>query len=146
MRNYLEEIYRFLLLFVHLIDNHFISSYLSLCLYPTDRQKGIFTLPVVLGEYPSQLLILASFILQNVLILYLVFNGIFGYPLLLCLLSIAYAWYNDMFTALLSTRPKMKPKDFPDTVWPLYFVAYAFGLNRYNPLYYLVIHSLSSYC
>lgn len=100
-----------------------------------DREKGIHTLPVVIGERAGRGAILSMFLAQYLVTLYLVLTGYFTPILLLVLLAIpALLRVLPMFR---SPKPDEKPPDFPD-VWPNYFVAAAFYHNRQFGLAYLL--------
>jgi len=69
-----------------------------------DRLKGIRTLPVILGESLSRTVMLVSF--ASMMSLKRVFQ-VFSHP-----------------------RPNAPPSDYPDDVWPLWFVGVAFWFTR----------------
>jgi 1,4-dihydroxy-2-naphthoate octaprenyltransferase len=100
-----------------------------------DREKGIHTLPVVIGERAGRAVIVGMFVAQYLVTLYLILTGYFTPLLLLVLLAIpALLRVLPMFR---DPKPEEKPPDFPD-VWPNYFVAAAFYHNRQFGLAYLL--------
>ncbi len=103
--------------------------------YEMDRQRRIFTLPVVLGERTSRIIVVAMFVLQYLAVIYLVIAGFFSPVLLVVLLSLRILF--QILPMFRKPRPAEKPEDYPD-VWPNYFVAGAFVHNRRFGLLYLV--------
>jgi 1,4-dihydroxy-2-naphthoate octaprenyltransferase len=102
--------------------------------YEMDRQRKIFTLPVVLGERSSRIIVVGMFILQYLAVIYLVAVGFFSPVLLVVFFSLRV--FFQIFPMFRQPRPEEKPKDYPD-VWPNYFVAGAFVHNRRFGLLYL---------
>lgn len=102
--------------------------------FEMDRQRRIFTLPVVLGERISRGVVVGMFILQYLAVIYLVVTGFFTPVLLIVLLSSRVLF--QILPMFRSPRPAEKPPDYPD-VWPNYFVAAAFVHNRRFGLLYL---------
>jgi 1,4-dihydroxy-2-naphthoate polyprenyltransferase len=103
--------------------------------YEVDKQKGIHTLPVIIGEKAGRYIILAMFALQYLATIYLVIIRFFTPVLLVVLLALP-ALY-QILPLFRQPRPKEKPADFPD-VWPNYFVAAAFVHNRRFGIWYLL--------
>jgi 1,4-dihydroxy-2-naphthoate octaprenyltransferase len=100
-----------------------------------DEEKGIHTLPVLIGERASRYLTTAMLVLQYVAVAYLVLVRTFHPVVLvtfLALPSLVRIW-----RILRQPRPAEKPADFPD-VWPNYYVAAAFYHNRSFGMLYLV--------
>ena len=91
-----------------------------------DTEKGIHTLPVVIGEKASRYSILAMMIVPYFITLYLIAAKFFTPVMLIVLLAFpAFLKYYPVFL-------KPKPETRPDGQigWPLYFVGYAFYNNR----------------
>lgn len=103
--------------------------------YEMDRERRIFTLPVVIGERTSRIIVVAMFVLQYLAVIYLVIAGFFSPVLLVVLLSLRILF--QILPMFRNPRPEEKPEDYPD-VWPNYFVAGAFIHNRRFGLLYLV--------
>jgi 1,4-dihydroxy-2-naphthoate octaprenyltransferase len=103
--------------------------------YDVDKQKGIHTLPVIIGEKAGRYIILAMFALQYLATIYLVITRFFTPVMLVVLLALP-ALY-QILPLFRQPRPKEKPADFPD-VWPNYFVAAAFVHNRRFGIWYLL--------
>lgn len=100
-----------------------------------DREKRIYTLPVLLHEKPARMLLIAMLALQYLTVVYLVVAGFFTPIVLIVALALrAFARVLPIFRA---PKPAEKPADFPE-VWPNYFVAAAFYHNREFGLLYLV--------
>jgi 1,4-dihydroxy-2-naphthoate octaprenyltransferase len=101
-----------------------------------DKAKGIHTLPVVIGERAARTVARAMFILQYVLVIYLVITGFFTPVMLLVLLAainLPRVWrmYGQPY-------PKERPADFSPEAWPTYFAASAFFHNRTYGMLFIV--------
>jgi 1,4-dihydroxy-2-naphthoate octaprenyltransferase len=93
---------------------------------PADRERGIHTLPVLLGDERARLvtqtLVVAFFVLVGVLVL----AGVLGVWTLLVFLALPRAV--RVLGILGQPRPATQPENFP--IWPLWYVAWAFVLTR----------------
>lgn len=103
--------------------------------YLSDRQLGIHTLPVVIGEKAGRVSVVAMFILQYLSVFYLVAVGYFS-PFVLVVVFALFEFFR-ILPMFRMPRPEEKPADFPD-VWPNYFVAAAFVHNRRFGMLYLL--------
>lgn len=92
-----------------------------------DREKRIHTLPVLLGERRSRVLVVVLLVAQYLSVLYLVLTGFFTPAL--CVVVLALPSFLRILPMFRQPKPAEKPADFPD-VWPNYFVAAAFVHNR----------------
>ncbi len=101
-----------------------------------DRAKGIHTLTVVLGERSARFAALGLMGLQYLTVLYLILTGFFT-PVLLVVLG-ALTLGPLVWKVYTSPRPQAKPAEFPAEVWPLWYVAFAFGHNRRFGLLFLL--------
>lgn len=103
-----------------------------------DREKGVNTLPVVIGEKASRYAVLAMMILSYVLVFALIAIKYFTPIMFLVLLAIP--TFRKTFPEFLKPKPTEKPADFPDGNggWPLYFAAIAFINNRSFGGYFLL--------
>ncbi len=101
-----------------------------------DREMGIRTLPVLLGERTSRYAVMAMMVLQYALVVYLVAGGFFTLAMLAVLLATP-----SLILALRlfrKPRPRERPEDYPASSWPLWFVGFAFLHNRrYGALFLL---------
>jgi len=95
--------------------------------FEMDKDRGIHTLPVLLGEKLSRYTVVGMLVFQYLSVLYLIITGFFT-PILAVVFLAAPAFLRvwDMYQA---PKPEEKPADYPD-VWPNYFVAGAFYHNR----------------
>jgi len=91
-----------------------------------DKQKGIHTLPVVIGEKASRYAVLAMMIVPYFITLYLVAARFFTPVMLIVLLALP--TFLKYYPVFLKPKPKTAPEGQPG--WPLYFVGYAFYNNR----------------
>ena len=67
---------------------------------------------------------------------YLVWTGFF-HPVMLVILLSAYS-LPRVFQVFRYPRPERAPKEFPEGVWPLYFVGIAFWFTRRYGAFFLV--------
>ncbi len=100
-----------------------------------DKEKKIYTVPVLLGERNSRYAIVSMLTLQYLLVLYLILIGFFTPILLIVLLALRS--FAQILPYFRKPKPNEKPEGYPD-VWPNYFVAAAFVHNRTFGLYYLL--------
>ncbi|HKI73657.1 MAG TPA: prenyltransferase [Pseudomonadales bacterium] len=93
-----------------------------------DKLKGVRSLPVVLGEKWSRYLTLTLVALQwlAIVAIYLAGMGTAWFALLLISVPGLYS----MVRAFMASRPEQKPEHFPDSIWPLWFSAFAFRFTR----------------
>jgi len=93
-----------------------------------DKAKGIHTLPVLLGERNARFFCISLWIVQFILIGYLIFSGITGYAMAIVLPALPkLIWAVKVFN---KPRPDSAPADLPAGVWPLYLSAMAFIYNK----------------
>ncbi len=100
-----------------------------------DEEKGIRTLPVLLGERASRYCVIAMWALQYLLTVYLVMINYFTIVMLIVFLAL-YGFFK-VLPMFRTPKPAEKPPDFPD-VWPNCFVAGAFYHNRQFGVLYLL--------
>ena len=93
-----------------------------------DKSKGVSTLPVILGERLSRQLVMAMIATQYLLSVGLVLSGIFGWPLLLVLISLPRL--PAVFETYREPKPASSPAHYPAGIWPLWFSARAFSHTR----------------
>lgn len=91
-----------------------------------DREKGIRTLPVILGERPSLYLNVSLMIAYYLTVLLLVLTGTLG--LWLLLVVVAVPRLVEVLGTYSKPKPEQPPQDYP--VWPLWFVSAAFYHNK----------------
>jgi 1,4-dihydroxy-2-naphthoate octaprenyltransferase len=96
--------------------------------YAEDKAKGIHTLPVIIGERAARAIMFVILIAQYVLIAYLVAIAFFTPVLLVVFLALPKLL--AALRTLREPRPAARPPDYPERVWPGWFVAYAFVHNR----------------
>ena len=94
--------------------------------YPADIQKGIHTLPVIIGEKAGRILNQILMIFFYVLIVVMVYYSILGIGVLLVFLALPRLFR----TLYLHNKPK--PLTPPDdwAVWPLWLVGWSFWHNK----------------
>lgn len=101
-----------------------------------DHDKGIRTLPVILGESLSRKVTVGLLLAQYPVIVYLVFTGFF-HPVMLVTLASAFS-LKRVFQVFAHPRPAGPPPDLPEGVWPLWFVGVAFWFTRRYSGFFLV--------
>jgi 1,4-dihydroxy-2-naphthoate octaprenyltransferase len=94
--------------------------------YESDKEKGVHTLPVILGEKFTRMINQLLLILFYILTLYLVIFDILGIGILLVLLAI------PRLIRVLNYHNKPKPAEPPEdwNVWPLWLVGWSFWHNK----------------
>lgn len=97
-----------------------------------DEEKGVRTLPVRLGEARARRWVIAMTIAQYPAVLLLVALGTLPWPVLLVFASIPGA--RRLVEMYRSPRPETCPEDWPESAWPLWFVAGAFVHARESAL------------
>lgn len=93
-----------------------------------DHDKGIRTLPVLLGESLSRKVTVGLLLAQYPVIAYLVYTGFFHPVMLVSFASMLSL--PRVFEVFAHPRPSRAPRDFPEGVWPLWFVGVAFWFTR----------------
>ena len=95
-----------------------------------DREKKIFTLPVLLGEKLSRYTVIAMMVLPYILVLVLITTKYFT-PVML-LVFVAVPTLLKTIPHFLQPKPAIRPDWFPEAQggWPLFFAPLAFGNNR----------------
>lgn len=103
-----------------------------------DREKKVHTLPVVIGEGASRVVVIVMMILAYLLVIGLIVVKYFTPVMLVVLLAIP--TLRSIFPALLKPKPEEKPEDFPEGNggWPLYFAPLGFINNRTFGGYFLI--------
>jgi 1,4-dihydroxy-2-naphthoate polyprenyltransferase len=105
--------------------------------FAPDKEKGIHTLPVILGESLARKIVLAVTILQYLSVIYLVAIGFFT-PVLLIVILALWTFIKVLWPMYKHPKPEDKPADYPADAWPLWFVASAFVHNRRFGMLYLL--------
>jgi 1,4-dihydroxy-2-naphthoate octaprenyltransferase len=95
-----------------------------------DKEKGIHTLPVLLGEKNSRFTVIGMMVAPYLLVLGMVVLRYFTPVMLIVLL--AFPSLRQVLPHLLKPRPETRPEWFPDGQggWPLFFAPLAFRNNR----------------
>lgn len=103
-----------------------------------DRQKRIFTVPVLVGEKLSRAAVLLMMILPYLITAYLVATRFFTPVLAIVLLALPTLF--KTIPALRKPKPEQRPEGFPDGQggWPLYFAPLAFVNNRSFGMWFLL--------
>lgn len=100
-----------------------------------DSRKPVNTLPVVIGR--SSALLLAKTLLYGLWVLLAIAIFTFQFfGLLVCLVALRSAW--RLKSVLDRPNPQQRPTGFPESIWPLWYSAYAFSFARVFGLALLV--------
>ncbi len=103
-----------------------------------DRQKRIFTVPVLVGERASRYAVLIMMVLPYLITAYLISARFFTPALAIVLLAVPTLL--KTIPALRMPKPQARPEGFPDGQggWPLYFAPLAFVNNRSFGMWFLL--------
>lgn len=95
-----------------------------------DKDKRIFTVPVLIGERAGRYIILAMMVLPYAVTAFLVATRFFTPVMMIVLLALPSL--RQTGPAFLKPKPEQRPEGFPDGQggWPLYFAPLAFLNNR----------------
>ncbi len=104
--------------------------------FDKDKEKGIHTLPVVIGERAARSVGVAMMVLQYAFIVYLVVTRLFS-PVLL-IVFFAYKEFLNSYKVYQHPKPTERPDYYPKEGWPLFFVGFAFVHNRRFGLLFLL--------
>lgn len=97
--------------------------------YALDKEKHVYTLPVVIGERPARTLTLVLVVLQFLITAYLIIAGYFTPVVAVVVLSIP-SFVKNMISMYRNPKPEEKPDWYPEDAWPLWFVGSAFVFTR----------------
>lgn len=101
-----------------------------------DKEKRIYTLPVILGDRLARATAIGCMVTQYALVIGLIIAGFFTPILLVVLLALrAFALTFHMFR---QPKPAEKPEWFPADAWPTWLAAFAFYHNRAFGLLFLL--------
>jgi len=106
--------------------------------FKIDKEKKIFTLPVLIGEKASRYVVLILMVLPYFVTAFLILSKFFTPVMLIVLMAVPTLLKN--FSPLLQPKPETRPVDFPDGQggWPLYFAPLAFVNNRAFGMWFLL--------
>jgi 1,4-dihydroxy-2-naphthoate octaprenyltransferase len=94
-----------------------------------DAAKKIRTLPVLLGERLARATTLVFIVLQYLLVVYLMVIGFFTPVMVVVFLSLP-LFFRSVLPMYRHPGPTERPENYPEEVWPLWFVASAFQFSR----------------
>ena len=102
--------------------------------YQEDKEKGIHTLPVIIGDRVSRVVLKVMIVLVPLYVIGLAVFGLLGWWVALVALSAKRMII--VFKQFSLPRPSEPPEDFP--VWPLWYIAFGFHYTRLvAPLFFL---------
>ncbi|KAF0236331.1 MAG: 1 4-dihydroxy-2-naphthoate [Prolixibacteraceae bacterium] len=101
-----------------------------------DKAKRVFTLPVILGELNSRRTTIVLWLLQYILVGWLILSGKSVFALAVVVFAIPkFIWAAKIFS---KPRPETEPDTLDKGVWPLYLSAHAFIYNKRFGLLFLL--------
>ena len=104
--------------------------------FDNDTERGIHTLPVLIGSRQAGWLVLVVVGAQYGIVVGLVAGGGFGWPLLAVLAATPLLRY--LIKVFTNPAPSSPPEGYPESAWPLWYVSFAFVHNRrFGVLYVL---------
>jgi 1,4-dihydroxy-2-naphthoate polyprenyltransferase len=103
-----------------------------------DKEKRIFTLPVLIGEKAARYCIIMMMVLPYVFVVYLIIIRYFTPALLLVALAIP--TLIKLIPSFLKPKPSERPAGFPEGQggWPLFFAPQAFVNNRAFGMWFML--------
>jgi len=106
--------------------------------YLIDKEKKIYTLPVVIGEKASRYTVATMMVLPYLFTAYLIAIKFFTPVMVIVLFAIPAL--KRVLPAFGQPKPAERPADFPDGQggWPLYFAPMAFLNNRSFGMYFML--------
>ncbi len=102
-----------------------------------DKKKGVRTMPVVLGEKAARYVALAMFLMEYLVVIYLIVAGYFTLFPLVVFLALP-MFFKVLLPMWRYPRPQQPPPNYPEGAWPLWFVATAFVYARRWGMLYLL--------
>jgi 1,4-dihydroxy-2-naphthoate polyprenyltransferase len=102
-----------------------------------DKEKHITTLPVLIGNPASRVVVVVMIALMYLILVYLVVVGIFTPVMLLPFISL-YFFFKNVLPMFRAPRPTEKPPAYPAEAWPLWYVASTFVFTRRFGGWYLL--------
>ena len=93
-----------------------------------DSDKGIRTMPVLLGETNARYATIGMLTLEYFLVIALIFKGYFS-PFL-AIVFLALPWYWRAIQVYSQPRPENPPEEYPEGIWPLWYSALSFQHTR----------------
>lgn len=104
--------------------------------HDNDTERGIKTLPVIIGARPARGLVLVMVASQYAIVVGLVVLGGFGWPILAALGAAPLLRY--LVKVFTHEAPDTPPEGYPESAWPLWYVSFAFVHNRRFGALYVV--------
>lgn len=102
-----------------------------------DREKHVTTLPVLLGDKASRVIVIVMIALEYLVLAYLVIIGYFTPVMLVPFISLLF-FFKSVLPMFRKPRPTEKPAKYPDEAWPMWFVASTFIFTRRFGGWYLL--------
>jgi len=102
-----------------------------------DKDKGVHTLPAIIGERPARYTAVVLIALQYAVVLYLIAIRFFTPVMLVVGLALPY-FVKQVLPMYRHPRPEERPENYPEDAWPLWFVATGFVHARRFGLLFLL--------
>jgi 1,4-dihydroxy-2-naphthoate polyprenyltransferase len=94
-----------------------------------DREKKVYTLPVLIGGTAARVTALAMFGLMFAILIYLMAIRFFTPVMLFPFISLVY-FFRYVVPMFRAPRPAERPPAYPEQAWPLWYVASSFTFTR----------------
>lgn len=102
-----------------------------------DKEKKIYTLPVILGEAVSRYTVILMWTAQYALVGYMIYTQVFSPVLALVVLALPN--YFKAMKQYSKPRPQSAPEGY-ENIWPLFLVSHAFSYNkRFGSIFLLAL-------
>ncbi|MGB3716427.1 MAG: prenyltransferase [Candidatus Promineifilaceae bacterium] len=101
-----------------------------------DKDRGLHTLPVILGDRNSRYVAIGMMVLQYLLVVAMIIGRFFTPAMLLVFLAIRK--FQLAYKVFSQPKPEQPPEEYPEDSWPLWYVAFAFLHNRTYGLFFIV--------
>jgi 1,4-dihydroxy-2-naphthoate octaprenyltransferase len=101
-----------------------------------DKDRGLHTLPVILGERNSRYMAIGMMVLQYLLVVVMIIGGFFTAAMLLVFLAIGK--FRLAIKVFRQPKPEQPPEEYPEDSWPLWYVAFAFLHNRTYGMFFIL--------
>lgn len=101
-----------------------------------DKERGLHTLPVILGDRNSRYVAIGMMVLQYLMVVIMIIGRFFTPAMLLVFLAVRK--FQLAYKVFSQPKPEQPPEEYPEESWPLWYVAFAFLHNRTYGLFFIV--------
>jgi len=97
--------------------------------YELDRESGVRTLPVIIGEAPSRVAVVAMLVVSYLIVAWLIISRYFTPAMAVVVLALP-SFFRTVLPMFRKPRPAERPPDYPEDAWPIWFVGSTFIYTR----------------